>query len=137
MLDFLKKEANMTYTENGASTYASTMSDCLDLFATIGALRHAEDDEIVDRFVKAFAEDPDIATRILFYARDIRGGLGERRVFKTILKYLAVNEPATVIKNIENVAEYGRFDDLLALLGTPCEDMVIEYFKKQLDADSS
>ncbi len=135
MLDFLKKEANMTYTENGASTYASTMSDCLDLFATIGALRHAEDDEIVDRFVKAYAEDPDIATRILFYARDIRGGLGERRVFKTILKYLAVNEPATVIKNIENVAEYGRFDDLLVLLGTPCEDAFIDYIKAGLESD--
>ena len=134
-LDLLKKEANKTYTENGAVTYASTMSDCLDLFATIGALRNASEDEIIGRFIKAYAENPDIATKILFYARDIRGGLGERRAFKTILGYMAKNEPATVKKNIANVAEYGRYDDLLVLMGSPCEDMLIEYLKAQLDAD--
>ncbi len=135
MLEFLKKEANKTYTENGAVTYATTMSDCLDLFATIGALRSASEEDIIGRFIKAFAENPDIATKILFYARDIRGGLGERRAFKTILGYLAKNEAETVRKNIANVAEYGRFDDLLVLMGTPCEDMLVEYLKGQLDKD--
>ena len=38
MLNHLKSEANIAYTENGAVTNASTMSDCLDLFAVIGAL---------------------------------------------------------------------------------------------------
>lgn len=135
MLELLKKEANKTYTENGAVTYATTMSDCLDLFATIGALRNASEEDIIGRFIKAYAENPDIATKILFYARDIRGGLGERRAFKTILGYLAMNEAETVRKNIANVAEYGRFDDLLVLMGTPCEDMLVEHLKGQLDKD--
>lgn len=135
MLEFLKKEANRTYTENGAVTYSSTMSDCLDLFATIGALRNADEDEIVTRFIRAYAENPDIAMKILFYARDIRGGLGERRAFKVILEYLAKNEPATVRKNIAYVADYGRFDDLLVLIGTPCEDLLIDYIRIQLNAD--
>ena len=43
MLNHLKSEANIAYTENGAVTNASTMSDCLDLFAGIGALRAADD----------------------------------------------------------------------------------------------
>lgn len=135
MLKVLKKEANKTNTENGAVTYLTTESDCLDLFATIGALRNASEDEIITRFMRAYAEDPDLATKILFYARDIRGGLGERRAFRTILGYLAKNESDTVKKNIENVAEYGRYDDLLVLMGTPCEDMVVAFLKTQLDKD--
>ena len=59
MLNELKKEAAYTYTENGAHTYSTTMNDCLDLFATIGGMRHAAESEIVNRFVRACAENPD------------------------------------------------------------------------------
>ncbi len=135
MLNFLREEANRTYTENGAATLRSTQSDVLDLFATIGALRRANEEAIIARFVKAFAEDADLAMKTLFFARDIRGGLGERRVFKTILGYLAFEEPESVKKNIENIAEYGRYDDLLALMGTPCEKEAIAYIGKMLAMD--
>ncbi|WP_026513305.1 DUF2828 family protein [Butyrivibrio sp. LB2008] len=135
MLKFLKRESNRTYTENGANTYVSTRSECLDLFATIGALRNASDEDIINRFVKAYAENAELAMKMLFFARDIRGGLGERRVFKVILKYLAVNEPLSVRKNIENIAEYGRYDDLLALMDTPVEKEASDYIEKTLRAD--
>ena len=69
----------------------------------------------------------------MFFARDIRGGLGERRVFKVILGWLAENEPNTVLKNIKHVAEYGRFDDLLCLMGTPCERRMLDVLKAQFD----
>ncbi|MCR5847647.1 MAG: DUF2828 family protein [Lachnospiraceae bacterium] len=131
MLDFLRKTMNKTYTENGAVTYETTGSDCLDLFATIGALRDAEDSEILERFVRAYAENADTAMKILFYARDIRGGLGERRVFRAILEWLAENEPESVKKNMDLVAEYGRFDDLLVLLDTECEKEAIDVLKVQ------
>ena len=58
MLNHLKSEANIAYTENGAVTNASTMSDCLDLFAGIGALRAADDQEIIRRFVRAWSSTP-------------------------------------------------------------------------------
>ncbi len=135
MLNFLKKETNRTLTDNGAVTYATTMSDCLDLFATAGALRSATDSEIVFRFVRAFAEDKDIAMRTLFFARDIRGGLGERRFFRVIIKFLAQSYPETVVKNIENIAEYGRYDDILVLLDTQCANDAIAYIKKTLEED--
>ena len=93
MLNQLKKEANVTLTENLAVTHTSTMSDCLDLFATIGALRYAHDEEVIKRFTRAFAENPDIAVKTLFFARDIHGGLGERKVFRTILEYMAKHVP--------------------------------------------
>ena len=136
MLNYLKQEANKTVTENGAVTHITTESDCLDLFATIGALRRESDSEIETRFLRAFTENRDIAMKLLFFARDIRGGLGERRVFKVILNWLAKNEPQTVRKNMEYVAEYGRFDDLLALMGTPCEKDMLDVLKKQFEADA-
>ena len=120
MLEYLKAEANRTYTENGAVTHATTYSDCLDLFATIGALRSRSEQEILNRFVRAFTEDPDLAMKTLFFARDVRGGLGERKVFRTCLKWLAQNAPASARKNIPYIAEYGRWDDLLSLMGTLC-----------------
>ena len=137
MLNYLKQEANKTVTENGAATHITTESDCLDLFATIGALRRESDSEIVTRFIRAYSENKDIAMKLLFFARDIRGGLGERRVFKVILNWLANNEPKTVRKNLEYVAEYGRFDDLLCLMSTACEKDMLDVLKAQFEADNN
>ena len=112
MLEFLKKEADKTLTENGAVTYRSTQSHCLDLFATVGALRRESDGEITDRFLRAYAENPDLAMKTLFYARDVRGGIGERGVFRTILKWLADCEART-----------------------PCESAAMDCIRKQMAAD--
>lgn len=135
MIKELKKESNYTTTENGALTNASTFSDCLDLFATAGALRHADDGEVIARVMRAYAESPELALKILFFARDVRGGLGERRFFRVALRYLADNAPQSVIKNIEYVPEFGRYDDLLALFGTECEAAALAYIKKAWDKD--
>ena len=59
MLQYLKQESNQTFTENGAVTYSSTLSDCLDLFATVGALRRESEEEIVSRFMRAYTENKD------------------------------------------------------------------------------
>lgn len=135
MLAYLKDESNMTRTENGAVTYVSAGSDCLDLFATIGALRGADEAEIARRFTRAYAENADLAMKTLFFARDVRGGLGERRVFRVILRWLAFHEPQSVRKNISYIGMYGRFDDLLALFDTPCEGDAIACIKTQLEKD--
>ena len=135
MLNELKMEANRTLTENGAVTLRSAGSDCLDLFATIGALRNAADQEVIVRFARAYAEDRDLAMKMLFYCRDIRGGLGERRVFRTILKHLADAQPESVRKNLHLVSEYGRWDDLVVLLGTACGEDAVRVIRTQLAAD--
>ena len=135
MLDALKEAMNYTETENGAVTYKTTGSCLLDLFATVGALRHASNAEIERRFIRAYSEDRLSALKILFYARDIREGLGERRVFRVILSWLAKNEPEVVLKNLELIAEYGRYDDLVVLLGTPCEDALIQLIRSGLERD--
>ena len=135
MIRHLKIEANMTRTINGAAAHSSTLSDCLDLFATAGALRNASDEEVITRFMRAFAEDRDIALKTLFYARDIRGGLGERRLFRVLIRYLAQTYPVSVRKNIRHISEYGRYDDIMALIGTSCEQDAIDYIREVLEAD--
>ena len=135
MLNFLKEEANRTRTENGAVTHATTHSDCLDLFATIGALRREPQEEMRVRFDRAWAENPDLALKTLFLARDIRGGLGERLVFRTILSNMGTDRLDTVEKNLWAIPEFGRFDDLLCLLDTPAAPAVMAYLKNQFEAD--
>ena len=135
MLNELKNEANRSWTENGAAALRTTGSDCLDLFAAIGALRNAGDQEIIIRFSRAFAEDRDLAMKMLFYSRDIRGGLGERRVFRTILKFLADAQAESVRKNLHYVSEYGRWDDLTVLFGTRCGKNALDLIRKQMKLD--
>ncbi|MBQ6266254.1 MAG: DUF2828 family protein [Clostridia bacterium] len=135
MLNYLKHEAAKTYTENDARTYRSTGADCLDLFSSIGAIRRNTEEDIIDRFLRAFTENPDLAIKILFFGRDVRGGLGERRVFRILLKWLAENAPQSLRKNIGYIAEYGRWDDLLALLDTPCRSDALRVIETQLEAD--
>lgn len=40
--------------------------------------------------------------RILFYLRDVRGGLGERWLFRVLLQFAAIHYPESVQKNLEN-----------------------------------
>ena len=127
--------ADRTRTENGAAAHMSTGADCLDLFSSVGALRSNDEEDIYTRFIRAYAEDPDMAVKILFYARDVRGGLGERRIFRVILRRMAFDHPESVRKNIGYIFEYGRYDDLMVLMGTPCEDEAASYIARQLTAD--
>ena len=73
MLQYLKNEANLTHTENGAVTYLSTQSECLDLFATIGALRRESDEEITNRFLRAYV----IASCFFFPNKSVAVGRDE------------------------------------------------------------
>jgi hypothetical protein len=108
-------------TENGMATNSSSLNVCVDLFFNIGAMRGQDKQRLIATFSKAFNEDPKRAMKLLFWARDVRGGAGERQVFKDILVYLAENHDLALKPNLHLIAEYGRWDDLLALVGTYLE----------------
>ena len=136
----IKNETKWTRTENGAVALNTTGTACLDLFGTIGALRKADEARITSLFEEAYKENPLLATKILFYARDIRGdkettGLGERRVFRIILKYAALHHPECIRPNLDLIGVYGRYDDLYELIGTPLEDDMWAAMKKQFEED--
>ena len=136
----MKNEQRWTRTENGAVALNTTSDACLDLFGTIGSLREANETRITSLFEEAYKENPLLATKILFYARDIRGdketsGLGERRVFRTILKYAALHHPECIRPNLDLIGVYGRYDDLYELIGTPLEHNMWEAMSKQFEED--
>lgn len=135
MLNFINNKMNNALTLNGAVTNRTSGSFCLDLFFRAGAMRSASEDEIAAAVIRAYAEDPVKTLKIVFFARDVRGGLGERRFFRTAVKALAAYAPAAVERNIPLFAEYGRYDDLISLLGTQCENKAVEIIRERLNAD--
>ena len=131
------REGSTKRTENGAFAYDSTAQGALlDLFSQIGALRPRTEREIENKFAAAFREDKLLATKMLFYAGDIRqGGLGERRTFRICLRWLADNYPEIVNKNMELIPYFNRFDSWFVLIGTKCEKLMWETVADTLAAD--
>ena len=134
-LNSIKNEQNYTTTENGAVAYKSTMNACLDAFGSLGAMRFSPDEDVLRTFINAFNEDRALATKMIFYFRDIRGGQGTRKQFRTIMVWLANNHPDYVVKNLENFLFFGRGDDFLCLLDTPIRHDVITFIFNQMKAD--
>ncbi|QOR35175.1 DUF2828 family protein [Clostridium sp. 'deep sea'] len=134
-LNVLKDKLNKTSTFNGAKALKSTNSGLVDLFGSIGSLRNRNEVDIENLFSKAFSEDSLLAMKILFYARDIRGGLGERRVSRILYKHLGKVYPDILKQNLGLISHYGRWDDLNVLLDTKLRSYVIEIINIQLAVD--
>ena len=132
----LNNECNVSVTENGAVGFRTTGKALLDFNFAVASLRSASEHDISQRFTKAFFEDKLMAMKWLFYARDVRGGLGERRLFRACMVPLAKEFPEYVAPVVALVPEYGRWDDLWCLLDTPACDCVTGLVKGQLYDDT-
>lgn len=99
-------------TTNGMRARKSTANACVDLFFKIGASRGKD---VTKDFVAAYAENPEIALRIAQWVRDIRGGAGEREIFRQILKYLDKHNPNDAARLLVKVPEIGRWDDIFVV----------------------
>ena len=137
-MDAMKAENNLrkTLTENGAVAYATSGKEMLDFNFKLAGYRQASEKEIQRDFGLVYYEDSLLAVRFIFWVRDIRGGAGERRVFRVCLKWLAEHKSKVAKELIPLVAEYGRFDDILPLLDTGLRKDVSAYYKKQLKEDN-
>lgn len=135
---FLTSMTNVEQTANGGATNASSLNNCVDLFFQIGSMRSNSEEDILVAWTKAFLEDPQSALKILFWARDVRQGAGERRVFRTILTHMAERNPDLFTQQlIAQIPEFGRWDDLFVFFGTPlekCAANVIENALQHNDA---
>lgn len=123
---------NVTLTDNGMITNPTSLNKCVDLFFSIGSMRGKSKDKVVNLFNEAYNENPLVASKILFWVRDVRSGAGERQTFRDVISYLTTNSPQTVRKNIGLIPEFGRWDDVLVLFGTELEDDMFSLIKTAL-----
>jgi hypothetical protein len=119
-----------TFTENGMVTNSSSLSATLNLFFVIGAIRNqmkTEDgkNRLIGLFEAAHNEDALLTRKLLFWARDVREGAGEREAFRVLLRYASDRYPDEVISNLHLISEFGRWDDLFVTFGTPVEENAI------------
>lgn len=131
----LNEDLNKSITENGAIGYRTTGKELLDMNFMVSSMRKMSDKQIIDKFVKVFYENKMYAIKWLYYVRDAREGVGERRLFRVCMEYLAKNHTNITKAMLPLTAEYGRWDDLLSLLDTELADNVINLFGDQLTKD--
>lgn len=120
-------------TQNGMRARSTTSSANLDLFGSIGASRGKN---IVPQFTAALAENTDLALRIAQWARDVRGGAGERKIYRDILLHLEATNPQLLVESrlLDNAPELGRFDDLLIFTHPDVKFKAFGVIAKALDA---
>ena len=122
-------------TENGAIGFRTTGKKLLDLNFAVASMRSMPEQAIVNKFMDAYYENPVLAMKWLFYSRDIRGGLGERRLFRVVMKHLSQDKPEVVKAVFKFAPEYGRYDDLWCLLDTPVKNNVLDIVAAQFSND--
>lgn len=121
-------------TNNGAVTNESSLNRNVDFFFLAGASRGKD---ISNVFAAALGEDSEVAVRILQYARDARGGAGERDTFRTLFAYLIKTEPGLASRVMSKTPDLGRWDDLFVAFGTPLERDALRMIASALQTDNN
>ncbi len=123
-----------TSTLNGAPTFSTSGNPLLDLFFIIGGSRGKD---ITSEFVRAFGHDQTLTLRMLLWARDCRGGAGERQIFRDLFRHLVETSPAMAALMLHKVPELGRWDDVLATtFGTSLESQGFGMYAAALHAQN-
>lgn len=135
--------AGMNFGHNDDLAYKNTGCALLDFFSKAGSLftnrvsYYGEELSALDLFKLAWAENRKLALKLLFWLRDCRGGAGNRSGFRSILRWLALSHKDWVIANLEFIPVYGRWDDLLVLQGTDCEESAFSFWSRAILAGDS
>jgi len=137
-------DTTMSFTENGAASYATTNDARVNLFfkcvrnicdfndVCTGKRREPEPDEsesdsdesqsstgtaeqLYNLIDASWAVHKLDTMKILMNWRDCRGGKGDYGPFLVAISYLAQKDPAWVLANLQVIPEYGRWLDLVML----------------------
>ena len=108
-------ETDFMLTEKGAITLSTSGNARVDLFYHL--TRDATSNPAFFDWIRAaWEEDPLDTMRLLFHARDCRGGKGDRAPFLLGMAFVAKNWPGWLEANINSIPLFGRYLDLVELL---------------------
>lgn len=117
--------------ENLMPAHSTTNSALVDLLFQSGSARHWDVDRKIKLFTNALGVDKVAAIVLLFYARDIRQGQGERDFFRHCFNWLARSRETDAQKVLKLIPEYGRWDDIFySTEGTRLLDLGLLYLIK-------
>lgn len=126
--------ATIARTENGMKAFGSSLNANVDLFFSIGASRGKD---VIPSFERAYQEDRQLALRVAAWARDVRGGTGERKVWRDILAHVEKLHSKDLAKLVEVTPEFGRWDDLLVLQSGQGRVLAFDLIGKALEAKNA
>ena len=113
--------SNDSFTNNGAVTHSTAGKYCLDLFFIAGASRTMPEQDILIAFSRAYHEDKLTAIKILFWARDARGGAGEKRFFQVIMRSIIISFPEVYDQLAIHIPTFGYWKDIF-IIERPSDD---------------
>jgi len=114
--------------KKGDLVYANSGDILVEFFSKAGNFSpkrtsyHGELIPMLDIFRAAWDVDRYRSMQLAMYIRDCRGGTGNRSGFRDLIEWIGIAHPEWMIANLHLVTEHGRWDDLMALCGTACED---------------
>jgi hypothetical protein len=123
-------------TWNNSNSNNSTNNPLLRFF--VHAVRGCDEDKIWEMAYHAWNYDPLLTLKLMVNVRNIRGGKGERDIGRSCMRWLALFDENTRLNlehNIDAFVNAGRFDDLVVLMNTPCEDFCLTYIANTLEYD--
>ena len=132
LINALQQNSLIENSKGGLYHHTSFNSN-LDLYA--GISRYNNEKEIIRSFSNAYNENRVLALANLLFILDIREGKGERRIFKTIFKYLCNLNSDDARLILSYIGSLGRYDYILEGLGTNIEDDVISLIKNTINSD--
>lgn len=135
-IDFIPQPDSFGHKQDPA--YSHSGNFLLEFFSKAGNFSpnsHSYHGEIVSSlslFKNAWFTDQYRSMQLAMWLRDCRGGSGNRNAFRQIINWISIYDPKWIESNIRLIPEYGRWDDLIALMDTHCEKLAISFWSEKI-----
>lgn len=132
---FIEELQNRSYKENskGGLYYGTTFDANLDVFTM--ASRFMPEENLIKLFKLAYLENKELLAANILYNLDIRGGKGERRVFKALFHQMCLCDKELAVKILKLIPSLGRYDYLFETYQTPIWEDAFIMIRDQLSND--